>query len=507
MAIGIYIALLVLLVALGILARNEKLPPPPSVEAEAGKPAGAKARDAPSGIELHFMKMGAWIYRKCNRKRALLRSGMIRKDLQTMYPGSNGDASLEYYYIEKIKILLLFLFAGCLLSSFMFLSTLMENNIDEEGRVQRPEYEESTLRTTVEAQNESEESLGIYELEIKARQYTREQLDELFMNVSAEMESLVKGENETLEKVHSNLYLPGKVTGYPFSISWKISDHSYIYSDGSVREESQWEAPIPEEGSAVVLTATYTYEEYEYSQLIYVTILPPIRSEEELRKREMTALLEEAEEENKTQSFVKLPGKYGNASIQWKEVKEDSSYLIFILMIVAAIASYCAKDGELRKLVNERGEVLLKTYPQFVTQLVLYLGAGMTLRNVIIKLATDYTKRKEGGEDVNYLYEEICRMRFELEGGISEGEAIEHFGVRCRSQEYTRLCSLLSQNLKRGNTELLPLLKEEAEKATTQRLDHARKAGETAGTKLLMPMMMMLAVVMVLIMVPAYMSF
>ena len=51
------------------------------------------------------------------------------------------------------------------------------------------------------------------------------------------------------------------------------------------------------------------------------------------------------------------------------------------------------------------------------------------------------------------------------------------------------------------------ILKEEALKATTERLDQARKKGEQEGTKLLIPMMMMLAVVMILIMIPAYRSF
>ena len=74
-------------------------------------------------------------------------------------------------------------------------------------------------------------------------------------------------------------------------------------------------------------------------------------------------------------------------------------------------------------------------------------------------------------------------------------------------QQYTRLCSLLTQNIRKGNSELLLILKEEALKATTERLDQARKKGEQAGTKLLIPMMMMLAVVMILIMIPAYRSF
>lgn len=60
------------------------------------------------------------------------------------------------------------------------------------------------------------------------------------------------------------------------------------------------------------------------------------------------------------------------------------------------------------------------------------------------------------------------------------------------------------QNLKRGNSTLLERLREEADKAGEERLMHSRRLGEEAGTKLLVPMVLMLAVVMVMIMVPAF---
>jgi hypothetical protein len=79
--------------------------------------------------------------------------------------------------------------------------------------------------------------------------------------------------------------------------------------------------------------------------------------------------------------------------------------------------------------------------------------------------------------------------------------------MRCASQQYTRLSTLLSQNLRKGNSSLLDVLNEEATKAFNERMDAARKLGEEAGTKLLLPMILMLVIVMVIIMIPAYMAF
>ena len=46
-------------------------------------------------------------------------------------------------------------------------------------------------------------------------------------------------------------------------------------------------------------------------------------------------------------------------------------------------------------------------------------------------------------------------------------------------------------------------LREEADKAAQERLQQSRRLGEEAGTKLLIPMVLMLAVVMAMIMIPA----
>ena len=82
--------------------------------------------------------------------------------------------------------------------------------------------------------------------------------------------------------------------------------------------------------------------------------------------------------------------------------------------------------------------------------------------------------------------------------------AYEHFGRRTGLQEYIRLSMLLNQNLKKGNSTLLSRLREEADKVLGERLRNSKRLGEEAGTKLLFPMVAMLAVVMIIIMVPAF---
>ena len=71
---------------------------------------------------------------------------------------------------------------------------------------------------------------------------------------------------------------------------------------------------------------------------------------------------------------------------------------------------------------------------------------------------------------------------------------------------YIRFGALLSQNLRRGTKGLTDLLKMEAIQAFEERKTQARKLGEEAGTKLLLPMFLMLTVVLIIVIVPAFLT-
>lgn len=65
---------------------------------------------------------------------------------------------------------------------------------------------------------------------------------------------------------------------------------------------------------------------------------------------------------------------------------------------------------------------------------------------------------------------------------------------------------MLSQNLRKGSRGITDILEREAEEAFEDRKNMAKKLGEEAGTKLMIPMFIMLAVVFVIVTVPAFFS-
>lgn len=149
---------------------------------------------------------------------------------------------------------------------------------------------------------------------------------------------------------------------------------------------------------------------------------------------------------------------------------------------------------------------MLQDYPEILSKLTLLLGAGMNLRKAMERIGKDYVNyNKRNGK--RKAYENILEMCREMNRGIGEREAYERFGERCDLLPYRTFSALLVQHLQKGSKGMENTLEEEAVKAQQMRQQQARVLGEQASTKLLFPMVLMLLVVFIILMVPAWISF
>ena len=76
----------------------------------------------------------------------------------------------------------------------------------------------------------------------------------------------------------------------------------------------------------------------------------------------------------------------------------------------------------------------------------------------------------------------------QIQYGEPEGKAIDAFGRRCNLQPYMKLSSLLEQNRRTGTKNLQQLLEQEMTAAWEEQKHTARRLGEEAGTRLLIPL-------------------
>lgn len=442
-----------------------------------------------------FYKVAAYLYKHIStRFPRLFDSNQVETDLVQLHPGEPRRYLMTDYYVKKTALSLAVALAGTLLCGAVRLGVQGEVILGEDGRVPRGSYGDGTFEITVAADYEGRKIT--VQVPVKYRKLSREETEKLLDELMERLPRLILGGNESLEAVSSDLDLEQYYEGYPFSVEWNSSNLRVINTDGDV-----YPGKDPQQ---VTLLALLTYEEYSGERELVVTVKQPKLSAEEEVYRELEQLVFEAEETSREQESFQLPVEFRGKSLGWSQVTEDNSLALWTAVIAVAAAVYLFSDKDLHERLEKRRETMQHEYPELVHKLVLFVGAGMTIRGAFQKMAGDYTAKREMGGAPSPAYEEMLYTCRELHSGISEGAAYEHFGRRTGLQEYIRLSTLLTQNLKRGNSMLLDRLKEEADRAAEQRLQQSRKLGEEAGTKLLIPMVMMLAVIMVMIMIPAF---
>ena len=92
----------------------------------------------------------------------------------------------------------------------------------------------------------------------------------------------------------------------------------------------------------------------------------------------------------------------------------------------------------------------------------------------------------------------------QLDTGSEESWVYEQLGRRLELSEYYQLLQHISQYIRMGTKDLRNLMEQEMQQALEKRRELAKKKGEEASTKLLFPMILLLVLVMVMIVYPAW---
>ena len=153
---------------------------------------------------------------------------------------------------------------------------------------------------------------------------------------------------------------------------------------------------------------------------------------------------------------------------------------------------------------------MLLDYPEIVSKLTVFIGAGMTIRLALAGIVRDYEDDRLQNPDsfeVHYAYEALTHALAKLKTGSNEGKVYHEFGRDCKLRPYMKLAGILEQNRRNGIANIRAILNAEMAQAWEERKNLARRLGEEAGTKLLGPLFIMLIIVMVIIIVPAMLSF
>lgn len=427
------------------------------------------------------------------------KNGYWERELELLNPFRNGQTQVIEIKRRMTGILVLVFLGGCIFCFSYALSRKLEGEIKEDRYIERNEYD--TADKNIPLSLSVGETEQPFDLVIESQKYAESELEQFLEQAEIKLPDLIRGENTSLDNVTANLNLVTEIENLPFSIYWESSRYELVDDAGCVSID-QLKAP-----ELVDLTARLQYEDFVYEICYPIRICPKKLTSDEALLKELKEELETLEKETRTTDRFIFPEKIDGKIIKVEERKVDDSYLMGLLLLVVMSVIYWGQWNEIKKKIARRNRELEDEYPVLISKLVMYLTAGMTLRNAWMRIGEQYQEQKKKSNTTRFLYEEIllCCRAFAM--GISEAEIYAQFGKRCRLRQYTRLSALLSQNLKKGNSNLLEMMKQEARESFEEKKQNAQKAGAVAETKLLFPMMILLCIVLVIIMIPAYLSF
>lgn len=442
-------------------------------------------------------KISVYLYKKgCIHKNPLLNAHHVQKDLESLHPGQSGLLLQGEYYMQKIRLLLLVLGVGTLLGVAAQAGADLEGSLTYCGELMRPSPGEGEQQVKLRAWLEGEK-LGDITVTVPERRLDRQEAQELYERFWEAWEREALGDNPSWDQVSLSLTLVEELEGYPFVVSWKSSDYEVLGRNGTIHAAQM---PVP-----VTLTVESRYlEDCWQEELELLVVSRPLEGMELLTAQALDAY-HQAEQAVPNRDRVPLPEKLGQSKLSWQEVKENHSLVLMLMTAVTAAGVFLLQDRDLHRKVLKRRERMKENYPVVVNKFILYLGAGMPIRRAFQKIALDYSRGQ--WREPQPLYEEMLLACNRLQAGISESRVYEMWAARTGLQDCARLSTMLVQNLKKGNAALLIRMKEEGDRALQDDLNLRRKKGEEAGTRLLAPMVMIMAIVMVLVMIPAFQSF
>lgn len=379
---------------------------------------------------------------------------------------------------------------------------------DNGKKILQDEHGQSILQRNEPGMGSREEELEVQigdvkesmTVKVSEEKYTKEELGNVFAETAKKLETLILGENKSLDEVRSDLDLITEMPETGIRISWELDNYEVMDQQGKLRQDV-----LDESGVLLKLDAVLSYGDETFYHTFYAHVYPRRLTQPERWIQDLKKETERLDKEQATNERRLLPTSVDGQPVTWKYETDFRALGLLFLGSVLAILFYAAEGQKEKEEEKARKKQMELDYPQLISRFTLYLGAGLPVRNAWIKIVQSY----EEGEKPNgrrEVYEEMAYTMHEISSGASESECYERFGERCGLTKYRKFGTLLSQNLKKGSRGISELLKQEAFQAFEERKDFAKKLGEEAGTKMLAPMFLMLGVVLVIIVVPAFFS-
>lgn len=398
---------------------------------------------------------------------------------------------MKHKITDKQKIFAAFLL---LLVISLIADITQEGNV-KNGAIERAEIggEEKEIELQLDIEGVVEDYN--YKIEVLPVQPTKEEAEVYFEKAIAEIEEDFSNREDEIPLQET--YAEGVVEA-----DWSFEPFGIIDTEGNIRYEK-----VGEEGEMIQAKVTLSCGAYEKIYAFPFGVLPKEVTEEEALLQSVEKSLQEQMTEEGS-SLVQLPSQLEDKAVYWSETKEYITPQILLLELLTLVLLWVVSKRKRIEDEQKRIAAMEREYPDIVNQLSLLLGAGMTTRQAWKRMAMQYaSKRKAGMVAEKQVYEAVLRMSRRFSEGESERAVYQQFSQEIPAGCYRKLMRILLGSLEKGTAGICNSLEEESRLAYELRITQAKKRGEEASTKMLVPLMLMLMIVMGIVMLPALIGF
>ncbi len=427
----------------------------------------------------------------------------------------NKDSRLMLY--KKGAAIILCLLSFSILVILNELQSLSEQPEIINSTIQRPTLGEGDRAVEAIYKSELEEKEIL--IHVSERILQGAEREYILNAVEAKLDLLILGENSSFQNITKNLYFPKTIQGTNIKISYNVQNQDLIERDGNINFEN-----VDDQGSKAKVIAYIRYEEDVREKIYEFVLYPQIVDPEVALKNAIEQELIYEDEQSRDRSVLMLPEKVGNVELEWESKEENNSTILFVMGVIVAFLMPVFLEQNRKGKEEKRMNQLKRDYPEIISKFQLLLTAGMTTKGAWERIVIDYLRVKKQMNDrtdsrklkcfkkrrkvySRIAYEEMIIAKREQELGVAEEFTYEQFGKRCKVISYIRFATILSQNIRMGSRGIAQLLEQEAREAFEERKEITKQLGEKASTKLLGPTIGMLLVVLMIILIPAFMSF
>lgn len=418
------------------------------------------------------------------------------KEAETLFPGRDPKEVVRQED-EKLlkKAVALFICTAAVFVCAVIISGFSDSRVLS---IDRPEYGEGDASQSLEI-SRGEEKLKM-DVVISERELTDDEKEKLFETAKERLIKSLLAENEGAEKVDSPLDFSTDTGSDLVEAGWQVSDHSLIRYDGSLLYPEDFTDGIT---TTVRLCLTIGKEKRDYP--VELTLYRPKKKTLTTEEIIGQAIAEEDEKEPYSEK-VSLPMQIGGTDVYYEKPGKEAVYAaVPVVGAAAVLALFFRAKNKRKEKTAERKTELETAYSEMVSKLAVLMGSGYTIPKAWEKLADEFKKEKRPDAG-NYLSEEMEYSLRQIKNGASQEAALVRFGERSGLPEYMRLTGILASSLKNGRDDLGAVLAAEARDAFEKRLIIAKRQGEKISARLLVPMMTQFVLIVVLLIIPAFLS-